>query len=104
MKMYELPDAMRVQPGDQELVPYFLMHPNNIVQCCESLVELDEERGIVRFAHVTIHEFLEKSHIATLHTPVELGKICLTYLNFDAFEHPCPDKEAFKERLQTYGF
>jgi len=80
------------------------MHPDNIVQCCQSLVELDEERDIVRFAHVTIHEFLEKEYINALHMPVERGKVCLTYLNFDELEHPCANKEAFQERLRTFAF
>ena len=61
MKMYELREAMAVQPGDRELVSFLLMRSDSIIQCCQGLVEVDEDRGIVRFAHVTIQEFLEKT-------------------------------------------
>jgi hypothetical protein len=105
MKIYELRDKqLAVQPRDRELIQLYLMNPDTIVQCCQSLVELDEDGDIVRFAHVTIHEFLENEYINTLHTPVELGKVCLTYLNFDEFDQPCPTKEAFEERLRTNEF
>ena len=35
----------------------------------------------------------------------DLAEVCLTYLNFDAFgDGPCPNKEAFNQRLEKYQF
>jgi ankyrin repeat domain-containing protein 50 len=105
LKMGEIREVLsiRIQPPDTELHPEDFINEDQIIHYCQGLVELDLTSEIIRFTHYTVQEFLkyEKKLLA----PAQLAKVCLTYLTFDVFEHgPCPNKESFHQRLETYRF
>ena len=60
---------------------------------------------IVRFTHYTVQEFLQDKYLHKVLTPIDLAKVCLTYLTFDIFEdRPCADSDAFYRRMKSYQF
>jgi hypothetical protein len=56
--MSELQEALAVQPGDLELEKDYCIEPQDIIDCCQSLVIHDEPTGFVHFAHYTVQQFL----------------------------------------------
>jgi hypothetical protein len=78
---------------------------NDIVRNCESLITWDKTDNLVKFSHITVQEFLETSNFGDeLMTHAALAKICLTYLNFKAFEAPYSDRESRDDRSNKYMF
>ena len=107
LKLTELQEVLsiEIQPPDTDILPEYFIDPAEIIRCCQGLVELDDTSGIVRFTHYTVQEFLKNNYQDLLLTPKDLAKTCLTYLNFDTFDDgPCPNKEAFNQRLKKYQF
>ena len=107
LHMDELQEVLSIetQPPDTELYPEYFIDPVQIIHYCQGLVEFDENSGIVRFTHYTVQEFLKAKYQDKLLSPTDLAKVCLTYLTFDIFEHgPCPNKEAFNQRMESYRF
>jgi hypothetical protein len=77
----------------------------DIIGICESLITCDKTDNLVKFSHITVQEFLEKSNFAgELMTHATLAKTCLTYLNFESFEAPCLDEESDDNRRKEYMF
>src|SRR5437762_3072287 len=97
--------SIETQPPDTELFPKYFISPILLIHFCQSLIEFDENSGIVRFTHYTVEEFLKKKYQDKLLSLAELAKICLTYLTFDIFElGPCSDKKSFNRRMKTHRF
>ena len=97
--------SIRTRPPDTKLYPQYFIDPVQIIHYCQGLVELDHNSGIIRFTHYTVQEFLKENYQDRLLAPTDLAKVCLTYLTFDVFEDgPCPDKDAFNERMESYRF
>lgn len=86
MTMDEIREALFVRKGDRALYPEYLIRPEVLIECCESLVEFDISNDIVRFTHYTVQEFLKKNfdHLQ-ISSVVDLAQTCLTYLNFEIF-------------------
>jgi hypothetical protein len=81
-----------------------MFQPVDVIECCKSLVIHDEASGLVRFAHYTVQEFIAQ-HIQTkLLLPLDLAKVCLTYLAFDEFNNICSDQKSVENRVQNYQF
>lgn len=102
--MDELREALSVRTVDTQLFPHFLMQRDSLIRYCQGLIIFDEKSGIVRFTHYTVQEFLEKRFRENLLSFVDLAKVCLTYLTFDVFDGPCPNKESFDQRLKSHRF
>jgi hypothetical protein len=101
LKMAELCDLLVIEPGDSDFDPQYRCSPADILAVCQSLIILNESTGDVRFTHLTVHEFLR--NYSELLKPLDLAKICLTYLSFDEFEKgKSPSREVFDTRLQKY--
>jgi hypothetical protein len=77
----------------------------DIIGTCESLITCDNTDHLVKFSHITVQEFLEKSRFGDdLMTHAALAKTCLTYLNFEAFEVPCFDKKSRDNPSREHRF
>lgn len=102
LRMEELCELLVTEEGDDDLQPPQLRSsPGDILDACRSLVIQDNDGGTLRFAHLTVDDYLQK---CPLLKPIsDLAMICLTYLSFVEFEKGrCTDCEALKERLEQY--
>lgn len=107
LRIGELREAVsiRMKPADKQLYPKFFTAPDLLVRCCQGLVELDQNTGIVRFTHFTVQEFLQKKYMAKLLPQADIAKLCLTYLSFDVFElGRCRDESSFNLREKSHQF
>jgi hypothetical protein len=103
LRMEELLEALVVEDGDRDLERDGMLEPSAVIECCKSLVIYDETSGFVRFAHKTVHDYIE-ANIHLLPPPVHLTDTCLTYLSFDVFQEACLDKKSTEKRIQQYRF
>jgi len=103
--MREIQEGLSVRLSDNGLFDDYFISPENLVNCCESLVVFDKVSQIVRFTHYTIYEFLRINYLTQLLSDVDLARVCLTYITFAVFRGgPCPDFEAMNTRYQTHRF
>jgi hypothetical protein len=103
--MRELQEALSVEDGVKELIPETeFIDPYYVVECCQSLINHDQDTQTVRLAHYTLNDFLRAEYIAVLPTSVYLARTCLTYLNFDEFGIPCREETLVKKRLGAFQF
>ena len=110
LNLDELGEAMSVTPGDtlwdnSKLVTDVL----KCLECCGSLLVVDEEFSTVHFAHSSIKEHLITTpttldiveyHIDLARANSELGRLCVTYLNLDVFSGRVAKQ---KGQLQPYA-
>lgn len=100
----ELREALTVQPVDSQLNLEALTPRQDIIECCEGLVVLENTSDTVRFIHRTVKEFLQKEHMMDLLSGNDISEICLTYLPFDEFDNDCIDFESAKKRAEKFKF
>jgi hypothetical protein len=99
----EVREAIVIEDGDEDINRCVSVDVNHIVATCRGLIEIDEQNR-VSFVHETLHEFLS-DQTQYLLSPVQLGKSCLVYLNFNVFDSgPCGDRDSLKLRLANYTF
>lgn len=102
LTMAELREAVAIEDGYRDLTE-FLSHPNDIVECCCSLIDHERTTDIVQFSHYTVVGFLLNTDYFLPRT--YLAKTCLTYLLFDVFEAgPCCNEAEFESLLERYKF
>ena len=93
----ELREAIAVEPCQPSSQQDKLVNDvYQLVPWCGNLLALDEEEGLVQFAHHSVKDYLlsgkvlETSshpfHIKLQDVEQEVGEICCTYLNFSDFE------------------
>jgi hypothetical protein len=105
----EMSEALAVDDDIVELKKDQRVDEWDIVESCRGLIIFDERSRKLSFAHRTITDAF-RSIKALWHSwaglpPVQLGKICLTYLNLKVFEAgPCNDRESFDARLRSLKF
>ena len=106
LTMDELLQAVAVDEGadDSEFDTTMLYTPNDIIECCKSLVVYDKISGSIRFTHFTVQEFFANHPPNQLPSPKHLALSCLKYLTLDAFNRPCSSGESMSERVATYKF
>jgi hypothetical protein len=86
--------------GDlQETVEQYSV--NDILKNCQSLVTHDIASGVVRFTHPTVQPFLAVQELPRVS---DVAMTCLTYLDFEEFNHVCGDFEEMRERIASYKF
>ena len=97
LSLMEIREAIAVepcQPSSQE--DKLVNDVDQLVPWCGNLLVLDEEEGLVQFAHHSVKDYLlsgEVPEISSHHFRIKLqdvdqeaGEICCTYLNFSDFE------------------
>ena len=97
LSLMEIREAIAVepcQPSSQE--DKLVNDVYQLVPWCGNLLALDEEEGLVQFAHHSVKDYLlsgKVSAISSYHFRIkiqdadyEAGEICCTYLNFSDFE------------------
>ena len=90
------------------------------LQCCGSLVSIDEERLTIHFVHHSVkqHLTLDRGSEANMHDPYDvfsgrhivsieeadhrLGAICVTYPNFSVFDRQVAKAEDHRARMIDY--
>jgi hypothetical protein len=104
LRMYEIREAISVRLGDNELDEQDFLHPDDIVEVCESLLVYDESSEIVRFTHYSVQEFLSNNCTQELQSCVLLANTCIAYLGFDAFDEYCRKAKTLEKWVQNYKF
>lgn len=104
LSMRQVQEALTIDEDDH-IEEEDILQSESIVNVCGSLLAHDQASGIVRFTHYTVQEFLRSKYSHELVPVVDLGKKCLTCLNFKEFESgPCQDAEALKQRIKKTEF
>ncbi|KAJ5783175.1 hypothetical protein N7457_004949 [Penicillium paradoxum] len=102
----ELQHALAVEIGelclDEENIPEI----NDLISICAGLVTTDEQSNTIRLAHYTTQEYLEQKWTSLFPDAHSLlGGVCVTYLNFDAFQSGvASSSEELLVRLEGYPF
>ncbi|RYP43678.1 hypothetical protein DL768_009779 [Monosporascus sp. mg162] len=96
LTLNELREAISTDIGQPYSKPEKLVNGiERIVAWSENLLQVDEERQTVQFAHGTIYDFItgecSKPQLANFHIDLEgadhhAGEICVTYLHFNNFK------------------
>ena len=97
LSLMEIREAIAVEPCQPFSQQDKLVNDvRQLIPWCGNLLALDEEEGLVQFAHHSVKDYLlseEISEISSHHFRIELrdidqeaGEICCTYLNFSDFE------------------
>jgi len=96
LRLEELQEVLAVEPGQTSRRPDRVINDIfGLLPSCGDLVVIDEEYLLVRFAHFTIKQFflsvsnlpsLENFRFNPLQLDNHLGKVCVTYLNFNDFK------------------
>ena len=110
LRLEELREALAVEPGqtsrrqDRAINDIFGLLPS-----CGNLVVIDEEDLLVRFAHFSIKQFflsfsnppsLVNFRFNPLQLDNHLGKVCVTYLNFNDFNTQVKKSQRSLPRLE----
>ena len=95
LRLEELREALAVEPGQTSRRPDRVINDMfGLLSSCGDLIVIDEEDLLVRFAHFTIKQFfLSVSNPPSLanfrYNPQQLddhlGRVCVTFLNFNDF-------------------
>ena len=102
IKMNELRQLLVIDVGDTQ-IDERQSSAEDIIAVCQSLIALDVESNVVRFAHFTVQEFLTEKYTHYKLLPrKELSKVCVTCLTLDVFETGPTDEEAFYRRAETH--
>jgi ankyrin repeat protein len=100
----ELRHALAVRDGAVELDANFIPEVETLVSICAGLITVDEQSDIIRWIHYTTQKFFERTWILWApHAQVDIARVCLTYLLFDAFAAGfCSTDGEFEKRLESY--
>ena len=84
LKIFELQEALAVEPGDLHLDRSGVHDPGLLTNICCGLVSIDEKTFAVRLVHHSFQEFLNIFwEEAIPHAEIEVGSTYLTYPSFD---------------------
>ncbi|KAI5841635.1 hypothetical protein BZA05DRAFT_380346 [Tricharina praecox] len=115
LSVSELVEGIAIELGDTELDPEtFLNDPEDVIEICGSLVQLDINADTVTLGHFSVKEFFVARElktgpysdyfIDTQESNIQLAKLCLTYLCLDLFrDGPCSEKEELARRCDTWA-
>ena len=100
----ELQHALAIEIGEPCLDEDNLPEINDLVSVCAGLVTIDEQSKIVRLAHYTTQEYLQKNlHVLFPDAHRQLGTTCISYLCFNEFKAGfAPSHEELEHRLRKY--
>ncbi|KAJ5760316.1 hypothetical protein N7520_007472 [Penicillium odoratum] len=82
----DLQYALAVEPGTRTLDEDRIASIEALVSLCSGLVVLDQKSHVVRLAHYTTQEYLDRtSSVWFPDAHIEIARVCVTYLSFDRF-------------------
>lgn len=94
LTLQELRDAVSVVPGLKRWdTKRFVNNIDKAVDCCGSLLMVDEEQSTVHFVHHSVKQYLLDNvastdsgvyHVDATEADLTLGEVCVTYLSFDS--------------------
>jgi ankyrin repeat protein len=99
----ELQHALAVRFRTESLDTDYIPSVHVLRSVCAGLVTVDEKSGIVRLAHYTTQEYLERTQIQWFpNAETEITTTCVTYLSFSVFETGfCQSDAEFEKRLRS---
>ena len=110
LNLDELGEAISVTPGDTLWDNSKLVNDvHKVLECCGSLLVVDEEFSTIHFAHSSIKEHLitepndldiVEYHIDLARADSDLGRLCVTYLNSNVFSSQLTKSNG---QLQSYA-
>lgn len=102
LSMEALREALVMEEEDHDLQRNYMLEPEEIVDCCKSLIIHETSSGFVRFTHFTVQDFIGtiKSRLCPMSY---LAKICLNYLAMSVFDEPC-NNWTLLDRTKQYAF
>jgi hypothetical protein len=68
------------------VLSYAKLRPDQVVDCCKSLIQYDETSGLVRPIHYTLQEYYTRYLQSKLPSEGYLAKTCLLYLRMKCFQ------------------
>ncbi|OXV11091.1 hypothetical protein Egran_01149, partial [Elaphomyces granulatus] len=99
----EFRHALAIKLGDYQIDEENLPRLGEIISFCAGLVTLNNQSNVIQLVHYTTKQYFEtvqERYDWTRNAPVEISKLCLTYLSFNTFAGGfAPDDESFEERL-----
>jgi ankyrin repeat protein len=108
----EMVEGLGIEWGSTRLDPDSLLNnPEDLLEICGSLVEINRDTGTISLAHFTVKEYLT-SHLRNgkhadyfvdvMRANFRLAKLCVTYLSFEAFgDGPCQSMREYAQRCKT---
>jgi ankyrin repeat protein len=104
----EIRHALAIKLGEYQIDPESLPYLGEIVSFCAGLVTLDYQNNVIQFVHYTTKQYFEsvqERYGWTRNAPVEISKLCLTYISFKSFASGfTPDDESFEKRMTENSF
>ncbi|KGO58308.1 hypothetical protein PEX2_068180 [Penicillium expansum] len=99
----ELQHALSIKDGDTQLHRDGFEKIDRVISVCMGMVTVDEESNIIRLAHYTTQEYLEKAQDLLLpDAEVDITNTCLTYLSFSGFQNaPRKKMTELEESVQS---
>jgi hypothetical protein len=106
LTLLELQHALAVEVGESKLDEDNLSDIRDIVSVCAGLVTIDEKSNIIRLAHYTAQEYLERTQSHWFpNAETDITTICISYLSFDVFNCGfCQTDDEFEDRLRSNQF
>lgn len=108
LQVEELRHALAVDASDDKLEEENLPSPKLMINSCMGLVLVDHSSGQIRFAHLTVLEFLRDVHrdlFGQAQADLRIAQSCLKYLSFRPFhESRCDTQGDILENLRSYPF
>ncbi|UKZ54630.1 hypothetical protein TrVGV298_008440 [Trichoderma virens] len=100
----ELQHALATEVGTPTLNHDCLPDLKDISYVCLGLVTVDEYSHIIRLAHYTAQQYLERTQNRWSSTAnATIARCCLTYLSFNAFgSGACLSDEEFEDRVKSF--
>lgn len=96
LALEKLREAIAVEPGQTtRRVDHLINNVDCLFAWCGNLIVLDEEEQVIHFAHFTVKEYflsslslplLNNFHFQSSKANDDVGKTCVTYLNFSNFK------------------
>jgi ankyrin repeat domain-containing protein 50 len=107
LTLEELRDTISVVPGETARNTKRLVNDmRKMLNCCGSLLVVDEEDSTVHFAHHSVKQhllsssmnpYVEQYHMRLSEANLNLGEICVTYLNFEVFNMQLTKLETIRQ-------
>ena len=105
-RMAELADALAIRLGSEKFNPRLRPSRRQMVDCCMGLVTVDEESGIIRLVHHSVHEYLHSHHkVFGFNIELRITELIMTYLLSGPFLlGPLQTEEEIHEFLKNNNF
>ncbi|KAL8940050.1 MAG: hypothetical protein Q9216_003024 [Gyalolechia sp. 2 TL-2023] len=98
--MYELKEALAIEPGDKDFNLDSVPDIDLVLEACAGLVIVDEETEQVRLVHYTAQDYLDALLTSSFdEAHALLAGDCITYLSYDVFQSAEPEGKAESDSI-----